>query len=510
MREMKVPDFLFYLIKSLTQHEKRHFKISSNFQAGDDKMYIQIFDIIDKMEEKYNEEKLLPLFNGDKKKLSVGKNFLYNKILRSLRTYNERSSTDIQLSNLISETQILIQKGLFHLAYRRLKKAKKIAIEHEKSMLLVKIINIEIDIKNHIGSMELEDNFEGLFGAASSTLKNYQEALRLKRINRALHLAVGKGDEVHKQKHFDEIKKLPKNADNLRSFYAKNNYHSALAYYYHVLRDYDRLFYHLGERVKLWEAPEHDKIKKAEYQFYRIYLSNYLSGCIKFKKYGDIPPIVKKIRAIPAVSNYEKASTFQNASFFELIYYISTTQYEKAVELVPDIEKNITIHRNSIAKPREIAFYYNITLLFFCVKKYKKSSKWLNKILYDPKSVVRKDIKRFAWILEIVIHYKLESDEVLQHIYNDAQFPLNQSHTHEFQELALVHLKKIALTLTGRKALFRDFQEDLNKFAEKKDHFGLDILSAWVEANVRNRSLEEIQREKYRNELKVFRQESVL
>jgi len=505
---MKVLEFLFFLIQSLTQHEKRHFKISSNFQSGDDKIYIRMFDIIDKMEGKYNENDLLPLFGEDKKKLSVGKNFLYNKILRSLRNYNERSSTDIQLSNLVSETQILIQKGLFHLASKRLKKAKKMATEHEKLMLLVKIINIEIDISSHIGRTGLNDTFEDLFHGASNTLENYQEAFIIKRLNRALHIAVVKGDEVHKQKHFDEIKKLPTNVYNLNSFYAKNNYHSALAYYHYVLSDYDKFFYHVGERVKLWEAPDNDKIRKAEYQLYRIYLSNYLSGCLIVEKYEKILEIVEKIRKIPAISNYEKASTFQNADYFELLYHIDTVKYKRAEKLIPSIEKNIIIHRDSMVKSREVSFYCNIILVYFGLKKYKEAKKWLNKILYDQKSVPSKDIKRFAWILEIIIHYKLNNEEVIKHIYNDAQFPMNKPNPHPLQVLAFGHLKKIVFALTGRKALFRDFKEDLNKFAQHNSHFGLSVLSAWVEANVRNRSFEEIERERYRNRLKVLQEES--
>ncbi len=499
MREMKASEFLFFLIESLTQHEKRHFKLNSNFQSGDEKIYIQMFDILDKMGKKYNEDDLLLLFGGDKKKLSVGKNFLYNKILRSLRTYNERSSTDIQLSNLISEVQILIQKGLFHLALKRLKMAKKTAIEYEKSLLLVKIIDIEVDIINHLntdGSEKVGKIFEELFKNASNTLENYKEALELKRLNRALHSAIIGGDAVHQEKHLEEIKNLPKDTKLLKSFYAKNNYHSALAYYHHVLQNFEESTRHLWERVNLWD--NHKNIKKSENQLYRIYLSNYVYGCITIQNYKVIPSLIEQIRAIPAKSKYEKASEFQNADYYELLYYIETARYERAVEFVPKIEKNIILHRDSISKSREVYFYYNITLLFFGLKEYVESKKWLNKILYDQKSVPSKGIKRFAWILEIIIHHKLESDEVIRHIYNDAQFPMNRPNPHPFQVLAFGHLKKIVFALTGRKALFKDFQEDLTKFETKNSHFGSDILSIWIESNIRNRSFIEVHAERNR------------
>ncbi len=495
MKNMKSSDYLFFLIKSLTSHEKRHFKLESNFQSGDDKTYIKVFDAIDKMEDKYEEETVLKIFSGDKKKLSVGKNFLYNKILRSLRTYNEQSSIDIQLVNLISEVQILMQKGLFYPASKQLNKAKKLAITYERSMLLVKIIDIQIDIQNHIGGQETKEKYEELFEDASKVLEDYMERLELKRLNRALHVTVQSG-EKQLTKYLSEIEHLPKSAHTLNSFYAKNNYYSVLAYYHRATGDYNKSMYYLNERVQLWR--NHPKIQKTDYQLYRIYISNYLSGCIRAENNDEILPIVEEIKKIPAKSNYEKASTFQNADYFELLYYIETLKYEKAIELVSKIEKNLIAHQDSILESRRLSFCYNITIAFFGLKKYEEAKDWLNKILYNPKAVLRANIRRFAWVLEVILHDKLENDRVLQHIFNSAQFPLNQPAPHPFEVLAFGHLKKIVFALTGRRELYKDFQRDLDEFTKKNNHFGLDFLATWVEANARNRSFIEIQEEWYR------------
>jgi len=185
MNNIKVPEFLFFLIKSLTREEKRYFKMNSGFQLEKEKLYIEMFDAIDKME-RYDEKTLLKYVDKNKNKLSVSKNFLYNKILQSLRAYNERSSMDIELYNLVSDAQILMEKELFDSALKRLKKAKKLAIRYEKSLVFVEIVNLEMDIQTYIGGKETKEKYEELFGHASDTLQNYMQNLKLKKLNRTL------------------------------------------------------------------------------------------------------------------------------------------------------------------------------------------------------------------------------------------------------------------------------------------------------------------------------------
>jgi len=489
MENIKVPEFLFYVINSLTQAEKRYFKMNSNFQQGqDEKLYIRMFDAIDKMEQ-YNEKELLKYV--DKKKLSVSKNFLYNKILRSLRAYNERSSIDIELYNLATEGRILMEKGLFYPALKRLKKAKKTAIDHEKSLLLVEIIDLEIDILGEVVKEDIEGQFKQLFDEALETLNKYSEAIQMKRLSRELHseLILARMRTLQ-EIYTNKIAALPKDSQVLRSFHAQSCYHSALAHYCRLQSDMQGQMKHLKERVELWGA--HPNIIKTHYQQYRVYLSNYTISRIFNNEYEDIEDAIKEIEQLAAKSKYQKASRFQNVEYIKLLYYLRTSRLNRAYELVPKIEKNILLYRDLINKSREIALYYNVIIVLLGLQKYKEAKDWLNKIIYDKKSEPREAIKRFAWVLEIIIHDKLGSDEVVQYIFNDAKSPVNRPDPHNFEVLAFKHLKKITSALTGRKALYKEFKDELDEFARTNKHFGLSELSIWVESNITNMPFAEV------------------
>jgi hypothetical protein len=82
---MKKPDALFQLISSLSRGEKRNFRMLAQLTSGD-KKYLQIFDIVDLMEE-YDEAKVIRKFRNDpgfERQFAYIKNYLYNSILSSL------------------------------------------------------------------------------------------------------------------------------------------------------------------------------------------------------------------------------------------------------------------------------------------------------------------------------------------------------------------------------------------------------------------------------------------
>lgn len=493
MKDMKVPEFLFYLIKSLTQAEKRYFKMNSNFQQGqEEKLYIQMFDVIDKMEQ-YKEKELLEYV--DKKKLSVSKNFLYKKILRSLRAYNERSSVDIELCNLVTEGRILMAKGLFYPALKRLKKAKKTAIDHEKPLLLMEIIDLEIDILAESVEENIEGQFKELFDETTETIKEYTKAIQMKRLNRELHNQfILKRTSKLPQAYIDKIAVLDQDPQAIRSFHAQSWYHSVKSYHYWFNEDKHMQRKHLKERVEHWRA--HPNIIKTHYQQYRIYLSNYTIGCIFDNEYEGVEDAIKEIEELPAKSNYEKASRFQNVEYIKLLYYLRTSRLNRAYDLVSKIEKNTLLYRDLINKSREISLYYNTIIVLLGLQKYKEAKDWLNKIIYDKKSEPKEAIKRFAWILEIIIHDKLGSNQVVEYIFKDAKSPVNRPNPHDFEVLAFKHLKKITCALTGRKALYREFKEELDEFAKTNNHFGLSELSIWIESNITNMPFAEVLRKR--------------
>ena len=85
---------LYNLVKSLSGSEKRYFKIFVNSQGSKDNKYLQLFDAID-VQEEFDDELLKALVYGEEpiqsRKYSELKAYLYELILRSLQSYDEKS-----------------------------------------------------------------------------------------------------------------------------------------------------------------------------------------------------------------------------------------------------------------------------------------------------------------------------------------------------------------------------------------------------------------------------------
>ena len=129
---MKPSTELFDLIKSLTKSEKRFFKLSSSLQSGE-KNYLKIFDYIEK-QKKYDEEELKNNFSKTTfiRHLPSEKNHLYKLILKSLRAYYSDQSVSSQLKQEIKNVDILYKKALYKECRKFVKRAKKMAMDHEK------------------------------------------------------------------------------------------------------------------------------------------------------------------------------------------------------------------------------------------------------------------------------------------------------------------------------------------------------------------------------------------
>ena len=137
---------LFDLVKSLTGSEKRYFKIFVSSKEKGNNKYSQLFDAIDQ-QLSFNDEALRQTIYGQEKietrKYSELKSYLYELILKSLQSYDEKSSIDYKLKNMLLGVRTLFKRSHFEDCKSILKKTKKIAIEYEDFNTLIEILNWE-------------------------------------------------------------------------------------------------------------------------------------------------------------------------------------------------------------------------------------------------------------------------------------------------------------------------------------------------------------------------------
>ena len=131
---MRSTDTLFQLIKSLSQSEKRFFKLeTSKYSRKDQNDYLVLYELLDKQVE-YDEVAIKKALKGSKilSRLPGVKNYLFNLILKALAQYHAERNSHQQISTLLQQIDILFSKGLYKAARKLLVKARKIADDFER------------------------------------------------------------------------------------------------------------------------------------------------------------------------------------------------------------------------------------------------------------------------------------------------------------------------------------------------------------------------------------------
>ena len=132
-------DNLHEFIHTLTPTEKRFFKryLASRKEESND--YLHLFDVFNEMKI-YDKEHLknrTSKFNFHKN-IEVKKHYLLEVLLESMRQYRDKKN---ELFNSLLEIDILIEKGLYNFAHKRLKASKKVRGVSPAAILVSSIIS---------------------------------------------------------------------------------------------------------------------------------------------------------------------------------------------------------------------------------------------------------------------------------------------------------------------------------------------------------------------------------
>ena len=221
-------DNLFVLVKSLSQSEKRQFKLYANrLDFNNDAKFMMLFSLFDKMSA-YDEVVILKSNIVTKQQLSNLKAHLYKQILVSLRMNPVNQNTRINIREQLDFATILYHKGLYKQSLSILDKAKQMAIQNQEKNIAYEIVELEKVIESQFITRSNKGRADEL--ATESKELSQQNVIASKLSNISLQLY----------------------AIMLQSGYAKNEVErqNIEDYFQKSLPKYD--FDLLGFREKLW------------------------------------------------------------------------------------------------------------------------------------------------------------------------------------------------------------------------------------------------------------------
>jgi len=490
-------DQLFNLVKSLNKAEKRNFKLyAKRNQAKENLKFIQLFDILDKIE--LNDEVLIlkKLKGVTKSKLANLKRHLYKQILSSLRLIHIQKNIDIEIREQIDFARILYGKGLYLQSLKLLDRIKIVAIDHHQDLLHLEILEFQklIEERHITRSRRVENKVESLIDESikrSSIVTNSTRLANLKIKIHGFYIQIG---HVKKEKDLIIVKQFFKsNLASVKvedlSVFEKIYLYQSYVWYYYILLDFESCYEYALKWVHIFE--ETPNIKKEDPNLYMRGYHYVLTALFDLKDAEKFNKHLLKFEEFEQANIKRFDTNSQIIAFLYLGYarlnkYYLEKKYTEGLSLIPSINRNLRKFNRQLDPHRKMVFYYKIAYMHFGSKKYSETLDYLNKITDLEMGHLRGDIQCYARLLQLLTHFELRNFELLEYLIPSVhRFLDKMEELNKVQLETIRFLKKIIKVDRYRfNQHFNDFREKLQKISkdpfEKRAFIYLDVIN-WVE-----------------------------
>ncbi|MBO3697109.1 hypothetical protein [Roseivirga sp. E12] len=505
-------DPLFDLIKSLNQSEKRHFRLFVNRSGNTEGVkFIKLFDAMEGSKN-YDDKKILAKVPSIKKaQFSNQKAHLYKQILASLRHYHIGQNIDIQLRENMDHAKVLYNKGFYKQALKMLGKTKTLAQETKHFTIALEVLEFEKLIESEYITRSIENRAEELTLEVNETTNKITSAHDLSNLSLNLYSLFLKNGYARTESEFEHVRSyfehsLPKIDLEALSFYEKLYYHQAHVWFNKIVQNFPNAYKHAKAWVELFKA-DSAMAQKQPVLFIKGY-RNLLAALFQLQYYSQFCQVLDEVEAL---SQNEQIVKDLNSEIliFKFLYiskinkHFMEGQFERGIELIPEILDKLKRYEGKIDPERVLMFYYKFASLYFGNDNYRKAIFYLNQIIYFKDVKLREDIHCFARILNLIAHFEDGQDFQLEYqIKSTFQFIGKMNDQQAVQKEIIQFLRKTGKIrpdeLKGEFIRLYDGLELLNNnLYERRPFLYLDILS-YLKSRIENRPVKEVVREKFK------------
>jgi len=503
-------DPVFQLIKSLTAAEKRYFKVFvSKGKDQSEAKFIKLFNLIDKFED-YDEVKILEQERTLKAtQISNLKAHLYKQILQSLENYNPDNDIEIKIRGLLNYTNLLYNKSLFEQGFKMLEKARQMAKQNDKILLLFEIIEFEKKLITKSIHTDISEDVLILVDESAKLLKSIKSTRIFQNLSLKLYSFYLQIGFIRNSDDFDRASRflyssLPAFDEDKLTFNEKMFLYHSFTGYYFFIQDSGHGYAYSKKWLQLFEENPEKIIPKIEY--YIKAFNNLLVAQFKLYKYNEFEEYSKKfedIAKMPGLTlNFNlQRQIFKYSSIHKINKYFMLGRFTEGTQIIPEIAKQLEKYENKLDTHSLTIFHYKFACMYFGDEDYQKAIFWLNKIINAKDVNIRSDIHGFARILNLISHWELNNMDIVDYyIRSTYRFLIKKSDFHLFQKHILQFLRKLSnIAPTELQQAFIDLKKELKPLKknayEKRAFVYFDIIS-WLESKIKNRSNQLIIREK--------------
>ncbi|MFK7936629.1 MAG: hypothetical protein AB8G22_24160 [Saprospiraceae bacterium] len=450
-------DRLFKLIKSLSSSEKRYFKIFVNSKGGKDNKYTLLFDTIDALEI-FDEELLKATIYKNQKiesrKYSELKAYLYDLILKSLQLYDEKTSVDYRLKNMLLNIRVLFRRAHFVDAQIMVSKAEKLARKYEDFNTLLELLRWKKEIAYASTDITyLDEELTQIAQIEKEYLTKLTNIAAYRNIFFRLLVILRKGSNFRKEQPtvFNEIIEHPllQKEQFANTYTAKIQYYRILSLHAYATLQWEK-FYDYGKL--LLEMLESQSFRlKEDVSEYISALSNFVLSCSVLQRYDSMAEYLEKFKKI-------KPNTLDDELKIHRQYYLNKLEW--CCRTGDFAEGLTTLHAHLKEKKKFAGDFFNTSsyqfyyfYIYFGNAKYNEALNALNDWLNAPKEAEREELQSLARIFNLMIHYKLNNSLLLESLIRSAErFLQKQTKVYQY-ELLLIKTIKLAEKAVSKKEL---------------------------------------------------------
>ena len=501
---------LISLIKSLTKAEKRNFKLYAGRNQNDaDFRFIELFDILEKMDQ-YDEDKILKNFAPlSKAKLANLKRHLYTQILSSLRVITVSKRPNIEVREMIDFAYILYDKSLYIEALKILKRAKKHADKYHLYNMYLAILEFEKKIESRHITRSGKDKAFILIDEAEGIRKKVSDSIQLSNLRIRLHatyLENGHSQSEEENKVLETLlkKSLEQIDEDALGLVEKVYLYQSYVWYYHILLDFESCLHYSEKWLELLE--NNPSMIERDVDLYLRAHHYVLSSCFHLRnrdKHNEVLANLEYYRK----SNYKRFSELSKIISFQYVHtgrlnkIIIEGNFDRSHEVISRVLRRIKKYQDKLDSHKILVFYFKIAWIHFGNSNYSKAIFYLNRIVNNELPNLRVDLQIYSRILFLMCHYELGNFDIFQYSITSFRPYINKV-KREFPVLKIVQemfLKVADIPRTEHKPYFKECLSKLKEISANSVYgvsfTYLDVIS-WLESKMSNTTLAAIIKKK--------------
>lgn len=506
-------DHLHRLIRSMTGPEKRYFKIHSAHRSSEAHTIQQnLFDTLANTAI-YNEKAVLKKFQGASSlnHFTTTKHRLYEAVLKSLGAYHAERSIDARIAKLLSHVGVLHDKALYADAERLLTTAERLARQHERTPALLAVLKWEqrlVERGNYAHATE--QKLQKIAEEGTNTLRQAAELDRLWNLKSVVLMTLYRDGQARSPVAMSAMTALlahpllqrPETLRSARARFLFHHVHSAAAF---ACGERERCMTHLELAYQVLEKDRPKFMEEPNLAF--SVLSNMIYMKVNTGHFEDAFALLHDFRLLPNRWNMPEnedldLKLFATSTSLELTIHTRMGRFDKALELLPLVERGLAQHEQQLGAMRKASFYYQLAYANLGAGQPQQALRWTNKLLNDIRMDETAEIVGFGRILHLLAQLDAEKLDLLPYnLRNTMRFLATRNRMHRFEPLLLAMVRGVlkARNNEARRTVYATFLERAAPLeADPFERAVFDHLDpiAWVESKLTGRPFAELVQER--------------